>query len=696
MGRKKLKNMGELDYLTVLKGVQELPFGVGKKLLIDFLTGNKKNDSITKNRLDKQKSFGSIAYDEEELGELIDNLVYNGFLTFTPVNGKKFWKVIELTEKGNNEIKNPSKRKLKFNFEAAEISDEEKHFFSMLGHFLDNYNDEQKKAVISDKKQILCVAGAGSGKTSVLAKRIEFLITYRSIEPEEILAITFTRKARQEMINRIPGHVKIETFNSFCEKILLQHNNMVYSKPVRVINYADKIMLVKRALHELKVPMERAIEIYFTASQKRDKSPEQLANILINDCFMIRDFFKLKNKPVGDFTESIERKYSEAAKMVYKISKSIEESMERSGLRDYADQLVDAVNLFRTHPELVPKFEHILVDEYQDVNSIQIDLIDILCPKNLFCVGDPRQSIFAWRGSDIRHIINFKEKYPGSEIICLKKNYRSTNHIIELMNEAIRNMKLPDVEPAKKGEKDIRLLNFESEQAEFEFVIQRIIASGLKGHEIFVLSRTNRQLNELSASMKARGIMHIVRTDEIRKPAEAGEGEVTLATIHAIKGMEAEMVFILGCTSTNFPCKGSEHPIVDMVATEDYDKEEEERRVFYVALSRAKKTLYLTYHGSSITSFINEDMQRMLNETQIKLKPEGKIATDIVSRLKDWRKQISIKSGMPAYMIFPDRTLIEIAQKMPTSKEELEDINGLGPVKIMRYGEDILKIVNGL
>ncbi len=686
--------MAEQDYLTVLKAVQEIPFGVGKKLLIDFLTGNEDNDSILRNRLNKLGNFGSMAYDEDELEELIDNLIYNGFLTLASVNGKKFWKVLELTEKGRNEIRNPSKKKLSFKFEESEITDEERHFFTMFGSFLHLMNDEQKKAVISNKNQILCVAGAGSGKTSVIAKRIEFLTTYRSVEQSKILAITFTRKARQEMMRRISGNVKIETFNSFCEKILLQHNDLVYSKPVRVISYHDKVLLVKKALAEMGISMENAIETYF--SQKRDKTAEQLASILINDCFLIRDFFKLRNEEVNDFSKEIDKKHAEAAKMIYSMTKSIEKSMEQHGLRDYADQLVDAVNLFRSHPETIPKYEHVLVDEYQDVNSIQIELIDMLLPKNLFCVGDPRQSIFGWRGSDIRHIIDFKEKYPESEIICLKKNYRSTEHIIGIMNEAIRSMKLPDVEASKKGEKDVRLLNFETEQAEFEFVIQRILASGKKGNEIFVLARTNRQLTELSNIMKIRGIKHVVRTDELRKPAEAAEEDVTLATVHAIKGMEAEMVFVLGCTTVNFPCKGSEHPIVDMVAIHDYDKEEEERRVFYVALSRAKKTLYLTYHGGSITSFINEDMQRMLKETQIRLNPEKKESSEVMDRLKEWRKNMSMKSGIPAYMIFHDRTLIEIAQKMPTSKEELEDINGLGPVKIMRYGEEILRIVQGL
>ncbi|MBI2133301.1 UvrD-helicase domain-containing protein [Candidatus Woesearchaeota archaeon] len=689
--------MGDLDHLNVLNGIKEIPFGVGKKLLIDFLSGNKDNESIQRNRLHKLKGFGSLAYNEDELAETIDKLLYNGLIAFVPVNGNKFWKVLELTEKGNNEIKNPTRKKFSFSFESTKISDEERKIFPEFGKFLEDLNDEQKKAVISDKRHILCVAGAGAGKTRVIAKRVEFLVTYKSIDPSAILAITFTRKARQEMANRLDSYnsSRIETFNSFCEKTLLRHNNLIYSRSVRMLNYHDKVMLFRNALSEMKLSTEKAIEKYFSHSQKKDKTIEQLGNTLVNDCFMIRDYFKLKNQEITDFTKNIEKKHIEAAEMMHSLTKSIEENMEKSGLRDHADQLVDTLNLFRSHPETIPKFEHILVDEYQDVNTIQIELLDIMSPKNIFCVGDPRQSIFGWRGSDIRHIINFQDKHPEPEIICLTKNYRSTMHIIDLMNKSIRNMRLPDVEASRHGEKDIRLLNFETEQAEFEFVIQRILSSGLNGKDIFVLSRTNRQLNDLSSAMKLRGIKHVVRTEETGKQTKQGD-EVTLATIHAIKGMEAEMVFVMGCTSTNFPCKGSEHPIVDMVATEAYDKEEEERRVFYVALSRAKKSLYLTYPGNSITSFINEDMQKMLKETQLRLEPVKSGSSDVLSMLKKWRREQSLKFGTAPYMILHDRTIIEIAQRMPMTKDQLENINGLGPVKIMRYGEDILRIVNGL
>ena len=158
--------------------------------------------------------------------------------------------------------------------------------------------------------------------------------------------------------------------------------------------------------------------------------------------------------------------------MVYRICKYMDLTMKKLGLRDYTDQLIHCMNFFRQNPNHVPIFEHVLVDEYQDVNSAQIELIDLLNPSNLFCVGDPRQSIFGWRGSQIRYILNFEEKHPDCEIITLTKNYRSTKHIVELINNSIRNMGLADLEPSTEGNKDVKLLKLDSESAEFEFVHQ--------------------------------------------------------------------------------------------------------------------------------------------------------------------------------------------------------------------------------
>ena len=306
----------------------------------------------------------------------------------------------------------------------------------------------------------------------------------------------------------------------------------------------------------------------------------------------------------------------------------------------------------------------------------------------------------------MRHMLNFSEKYPDCEIITLTKNYRSTMHIVSIINSSIRSMGLPDLEFTLDGEKDVHLLKFESEPVEFEFVIQHILGSKLPRKEIFVLARTNRQLNDLSTLMKARGIAHVLRSDELRQTAAAGEGDVTLATIHAIKGLEAELVFVIGCTSVNFPAKGSEHPVVDMVKVEEYDKEEEEKRLFYVALSRARKSLYLTYSSKKCTSFITQPMMDLLGmkvDSNVKLQqpklhsaqPQQQSSAEVIERLKEWRRELARKQGIPAFMILHDRTIIELAQQMPTTRECLEEITGMGPMKIVKYGEEILRIVGG-
>jgi superfamily I DNA/RNA helicase len=539
------------------------------------------------------------------------------------------------------------------------------------------------------------------------------------VDPKKILAITFTRKARQEMIKRLSkaenlDQVMVETFNSFCEKTLRTHNNFLYDKPIRVVTYKDKVVMINKALSKLNTNIQNAINVYFSDSQikgktdeqlanifRNDCSDEQLANIFRNDCFFIRDYFKFKNRKVVESSfETSKSEHKKSVKLVIGVCNYIEAHMKRYGLRDFADQLIDTIRLFENYPELIPKFDHILIDEYQDVNSTQIHLIDLLLPENLFCVGDPRQSIYGWRGSDIRYILNFEDKYPDCDIITLTKNYRSTTHIVDLINTSIKNMRLADLRSSLDGEKDIHLLKFESENEEYDFVLQKILESDVSRDEIFVLARTNRQLNEFSELLKKKDVSHIIRNDEVRRSVDAGKDDVTLATIHGIKGLEAEMVFVVGCNGVNFPCKGSEHPVIEMIKVDEYDKEEEERRLFYVAMSRAKNSLYLTYSGKKPTYFITKTMKKMIEKKEMLAKPKKEVkeiigqSSDVITRLKDWRSEVSKIQNAPPYIIMCNKTLEDIAEKMPQEPEDLEDIYGIGPKKIEKYGKEILSIIN--
>lgn len=616
-----------MDYLYILKSLNEIKFSIGKNLLIDFLKGNLKNDSIKKNHLFMLNNFASLKkYSDDDIRSMIENLIANKMIDSNAIIGNSFIKILAITGKGQSELLNPSldKKKVNFEFKNTIITEEEKILFQELGDFISKYNDEQKKAIISNKKEILCIAGAGSGKTSVLTKRIEFLVKYRSVNPEKILAITFTRKAREEMELRLSQlnikNVFVETFNSFSEKILKKYGYLIYNKDVKLMGYSDKIFAMTQALDNLGMDMNLAVGKYFTEKEKNNKEQHQLSNIFMNDCFSILEYFKSKNQKIYDFSRDIkDSKDKETAKIIYQITDYLDRYMKSHGFRDYTDQILDAISLFKNNKSIIPKFEHILIDEYQDVNSMQIELIDILNKDNIFVVGDPRQSIFGWRGSDINYIMKFSEKYPESETINLIKNYRSSKKIVELMNSSIKSMNAPNLEFFRNEDSEIRIFDFDSEVMEHSFVIKKIteLLETIDGEEIFVLARTNRQLNELSMKFKAMNIPHVLKTDEIRKPVISKKGDITLATIHAIKGLEAKVVFLIGCNEQNFPCKASDHPVIEIVKSgmQDYDREEEERRLFYVALSRAKDRLYLSYSGKKPSYFINNEMMNIIKES---------------------------------------------------------------------------------
>jgi len=623
-----MEKLNEVDtpHLAILKSLNEIPFPVGKNLLADFLAGDDKNKSIQKNNLYDCYNFGALNdLDKGEVFSLIEKLITNKLIDVSGSFYNKYMKILSISSKGQQELRNPTfsldRGYQKYNDFEVSIDEDEKNFIEKHSDFLKGFNYEQKKAIVSNNKNVLCIAGAGSGKTSVLTKRIEFLNKYLEISGSDILAITFTRKARKEMQSRLNKfgvkNVNVETFNSFCEKILRENPNLVYGRSVRLAGYQDKVMAIMMALNHIGFSLEQAIDIYFSDKQKDNKNPMQLQNIFMNDCFAVLDYFKVKKKNFADF-EKKAMKSEPKVKIVFQIAGFLQEHMQMQGLRTYNDQIVDCVDFFKKHPDKIPRFKHVLIDEYQDVNSQQIEVVDLLNSENLFCVGDPRQSIFGWRGSDINYIINFHEKYSGSEIINLKKNYRSNENIVDFMNKAIENMKMPNLESGFNEEngdsvKNLKMLSFADELEEMNFLISKIKNSQLPREEIFVLARTNKQLTEISKAFKEKGIAHIFKTEH-QRDVEIKEGQVVLSTIHSIKGLEAEMVFVVGCNNINFPCKASDSPVSDIVDMHDYDKEDEERRLFYVAVSRAKNYLYITYSGKSYTYFISEEMKRVLEE----------------------------------------------------------------------------------
>jgi superfamily I DNA/RNA helicase len=691
------------DYITIINALKEIPFSPGRKLLCAYLNGDKEHQSLKAHRLDRNESFGLFSYSSHEIGQLLNEMAAKGLIREASLQKNKYWKIIEVTDKGNHELQFPSHLTQGYSEEKENemiVSSDHKAAFEEVGSFLKDLTDEQKLAVIANENDIVCIAGAGSGKTRVLTHRIMFLTKYKSVSPSKILAITFTRKARDEMLSRLheSGYdydYDVETFNSFCEKILRKHNDKAYTNGrVAMISFSDRIRIMRKALDAVGKTMEEAVRLYFTEYQIRNKTTEQLSFSLMNDCYFVRDYYKSIGSEIDESILNMAGSDNRAAlEMIISIARYIEAYMRKNGLRDFNDQIVDAIRLFESHPETIPLYEHLLVDEYQDVNDMQVKLMGIIKPKSTFIVGDPRQSIFGWRGSDIRFIM---EKSRNASTVYLKENFRSSSKIVEFANESIKAMGLSGLISRSDNEGTITIDSFASEKEEITNAISRIRASGSNLQDIFVLARTNRILDDFSNELSSIGIPHIMRNEESQESLK--EGFLTLSTVHGIKGLEADTVIVLGCTPLNFPIKGSDHPVVEIMRSDDYDKEAEERRLFYVAITRAKKNLHISYAGKRHTSYITPAMLRIAGKNANTTSTIESYVNDSSSleRLKKWRRDLSSEMGLPAYMILTDQSLIAIASMNPMELEDLMEVPGIGPFKAKKYGKEVLRVLHGL
>ncbi len=350
-------------------------------------------------------------------------------------------------------------------------------------------NPAQREAVLHVDGPLLVVAGAGSGKTRVLTHRVAHLIRAHGVKPNEILAITFTNKAATEMrerLERILGRtaraIWILTFHAACGRILRREAvRLGYRSSFTIYDQADQVRVVKACLEELgKDPKRftpRGIHAQISNAKNQLVSPEEYMS-------RVASFW---DQTVAEVYELYQRK------------------LFSSNAVDFDDILMLTVDVLERFPEALERwqssFRHVLVDEYQDTNHAQYRLLQLLAAKhrNVFAVGDPDQSIYGFRGADIRNILDFEKDFGGADIVALEQNYRSTNAILEAANSVIDNNR--DRKPkrlwSELGAGDpVEVVEVEDEHAEARFVaaeIARLVESGYSASEIAVFYRTNAQ-----------------------------------------------------------------------------------------------------------------------------------------------------------------------------------------------------------
>jgi DNA helicase-2/ATP-dependent DNA helicase PcrA len=367
-------------------------------------------------------------------------------------------------------------------------------------------NPAQREAVLHVDGPLLVVAGAGSGKTRVLTHRVAHLIRAHGVKPNEILAITFTNKAATEMrerLERILGRtaraIWILTFHAACGRILRREaERLGYRSSFTIYDQADQVRVVKACLEELgKDPKRftpRGIHAQISNAKNQLVSPDE-------------------------YTARVASFWDQTVAEVYEL---YQRKLHASNAVDFDDMLMLTVDVLERFPEALERwqssFHHVLVDEYQDTNKAQYRLLQLLAAKhrNVFAVGDPDQSIYAFRGADIRNILDFEEDFGGAGTIALEQNYRSTNSILEAANAVIDNNR--DRKPkrlwSELGEGDpVEVVEVEDEHAEARFVaaeIARLVESGYSAAEIAVFYRTNAQSRVLEDVLVRQGVPYQV------------------------------------------------------------------------------------------------------------------------------------------------------------------------------------------
>ena len=292
---------------------------------------------------------------------------------------------------------------------------------------LKNLNPRQKEAVQHVEGPLLILAGAGSGKTRVIIHRIAYLIFEKGVNPYNILAITFTNKAASEMKIRLADLIDTDsdkvwtsTFHSMCVRILrreIQH--LGYSPDFVIYDTQDQLSVIKAILKE------RNLE--------EKKYPPKLISDRISN---------YKNQLIGP-TESVKYALNYFDEIIADIYKDYQKKLYDFNALDFDDLIMLMVRLFREHPEVLKKyqdrFKYILVDEYQDTNKAQYELVKLLASgnHNICVVGDDDQSIYQWRGADIRNILDFEKDYIETKVVKLEQNYRSTKIIIDAANSVV-------------------------------------------------------------------------------------------------------------------------------------------------------------------------------------------------------------------------------------------------------------------
>ena len=653
--------------------------------------------------------------------------------------------------------------------------------FEESDNLLLGLDESQLHAVTVEASPLAIIAGAGSGKTRVLTRRIAWRAMKGKEDPRRVLALTFTRKAAGELRSRLSrlglrDQIAAGTFHSVAySQLRIYWQDRGIKEPTLLTNKISFVTNLlprdKRSTDTLDIVTEiewakaRRIspETYFSEAENHGRTP-----------------------PLG-------------LQEVSNIFKSYEELKVERNFLDFDDLLSDCAKIIRSDRSFGEaqkwRFRNFYVDEFQDVNPLQFSLLAAwLDGRPTLCVvGDPNQAIYAWNGAEADHLVRFEEHFRDSTVVSLNKNYRSTPQIVETASCLLENSGITAV---RGGGLKPSIANYSDEELEAEGIakkVNEIHTSGQKWSDQAILVRTNAQTEIFTNALRKEGVpvktvagsglldrkdIKIVISEltnsnspliqkindldttggeglstsggdetttdtertvalaELRRLAEEylaldpaaksnsfvlwlksqsqnlyeiNDDAVEISTFHRSKGLEWPVVHVAGL----------EQGLVPIAHAKDSNAVAEERRLLYVALTRAKDRILCSwannrhFSGNKRTRdpspwLFNieraiQNLEKPLTQkeqiTKVKSARRKKTKnhlpeTQQVRELKEWRLSVSRAADVPAFVIFNDETLLNLLEVKPTNLDELLKIKGIGPVKAERYGKEILELVS--
>ena len=637
---------------------------------------------------------------------------------------------------------------------------------------LDGLNPAQREAAGKVRGPVAILAGAGTGKTTTITHRIAMQVLSGEFSPRELLAVTFTDKAAGEMRARLRrlgvAGVETRTFHSAARwqlGVMWQHYT---GEPLADVLPSKSLLLE---------PIVRQLPMPYKFRPRREFATEI-------------EWAKNRRIGPGQYLEAIERLDHPApvpADIMQKVYAAYEQRKVAAGKQDFEDMLGQAASLLEKHPEAAERmrarFLAFTVDEYQDVNPLQQQLLDLwLGDRDELCVvGDDYQTVYGFTGATPDYLLGMRQRFAHTHVVTLEDNYRSTAQVLKLANRLVPRLggepktlrATREDGPAPTAQ---RFSDREAEAAHVVATARELHAGGIDWSQMAVLYRINARSQPFEDALVAAGIPYQVRDGSfLRRPgpraalgylrrldggdllaavqrtvaelgydpntgdasdeeatrqadlgrlvllareyaqtAEANELDATsggfiaeleqrfhteeegrglqLMTYHRAKGLEFDVVFLPHLEKNELPFKSrGSKPDVDG-----------ERRLLYVGLTRAKRHLVLSWSDAP-SEFVKVDLALAGSEKQKAGKGSASSKaggnktelpdSPLFEELRAWRLRRAQADGMPAYVVFHNATLAEIAENVPQSTSDLLDVAGVGPAKVEKYGDDLLAAI---